>query len=410
LEATDALRSALENLRGHALRSALTMLGMIFGVAAVIAMLAIGAGAERQALELIDRLGVRNVLVRDNDLDNDDLREVRKTSPGVASRDAVAIEDAVPGVEQTARRVTIEPHTVLTVGRSSEATVHGVSASYFDLISLRLIEGRLVDGFDERHHSQVAVIGQGVQRRLFGYSPTLGREIKVNDVWFEVIGVLAGAGSGSSVEGVAIGSTDDEIYIPVSTAMRKLDRPALKAPLDEIVIRLAPESTPSSVAGQVSVLLERLHGGAEDYELVVPHVLVEQSRRTQRLFSLVMGCIAGISLLVGGIGIMNIMLATVLERTHEIGIRRAVGARRIDIRNLFLMESFAISLLGGLAGIVTGVSIARLIAVSAGWPTVVTPISVILSFSVSVAVGLTSGLYPALRAADLDPIEALRRE
>jgi putative ABC transport system permease protein len=160
----------------------------------------------------------------------------------------------------------------------------------------------------------------------------------------------------------------------------------------------------------VRSLLERLHGGVDDYELVVPEALLEQSRRTQRLFNIVMGCIAGISLLVGGIGIMNIMLATVLERTREIGVRRAVGARREDIRRQFIIESFSISALGGVSGIVVGVAIARIVAAYAGWPTVVTLTSIALSTGVSVAVGLASGLYPAVRAAALDPIEALRYE
>jgi putative ABC transport system permease protein len=207
-----------------------------------------------------------------------------------------------------------------------------------------------------------------------------------------------------------VGSTDNEIYLPVSTAIRKLDHPRLEAPLDEIVVRLNQSVSPQEAANLISELLGRLHGGAEDFELVVPYVLLEQSRKTQRLFSLVMGLIAGISLLVGGIGIMNIMLASVLERTREIGIRSALGAKRRDIRNLFLIESFSISVLGGLTGVVVGVAVARLVAAAAGWPTVVTAFGVFLAFGVSVSVGLVSGLYPAVRAAELHPIEALRYE
>ncbi len=406
----EGLRNAAANLTAHALRSALTMLGMIFGVAAVIAMLSIGAGAERQALEMIERLGVRNVLVRDVELRDDELAEIRERSPGVSRRDAVAIRDAVPGIEATVERTTLEPYAVLAGDRTTDATLHGVGWQYARLTNLVVVEGRFLDPLDESSHAQVAVVGEGVRRELFGYEPVLGRLLKVNDVWLEVVGVLAGSGAASTVQGVAVGSTDDEIYVPVTTALRKLDRPPLEAPLDEIVVRLGADADPSRTADLVGALLERLHGGEADWELVVPDVLLEQSRRTQRLFSLVMGLIAGISLLVGGIGIMNIMLATVLERTREIGIRRAVGARRADIRNLFLMESFTISVAGGLAGIVAGVAIAQLVAASAGWPTVVTPFSVVLSFTVSVAVGLGSGLYPALRAADLHPIDALRYE
>jgi putative ABC transport system permease protein len=406
----DALRTAADNLSTHKLRSALTMLGMIFGVGAVIAMLSIGEGAERQAMEMIERLGVRNILVRDVDLRDEELQEVREKSPGVSPRDAVAIADAIPGVELTCGRIEIEPFTVLSDGRTVKATAHGVDASFAGLTNLEITAGRFVDPLDVAGHAQVCVIGEGVRRELFGYDEPLGRLLKVNQVWLEVVGVLRGAGASSTVQGVAVGSTDNDIYLPVTTAIRKLDLPALEAPLDEIIIRIAPGVSPGETARLVDELLRRLHGGESDYELVVPEALLEQSRRTQRLFNIVMGAIAGISLLVGGIGIANIMLATVFERTREIGVRRAVGARREDIRTLFLMESFAISVLGGLMGVVVGVVISRLVAASAGWSTVVTPWSVVLAFGVSMAVGIGSGLYPALRAADLNPIDALRWE
>ena len=263
---------------------------------------------------------------------------------------------------------------------------------------------------DEAEHSQVCVIGEGVRRELFGWEEAIGRTLKVNDLWLEVVGVLAGSGGASSVQGVAVGSTDLDIYLPVSTALRKLDLPLLEAPLDEIIVRLAAGASPTEVAKRIEQLVDRLHGGESDFELVVPEALLEQSRRTQRLFNIVMGAIAGISLLVGGIGIANIMLATVFERTREIGIRRAVGARRVDIRTLFLMESVSISVLGGLIGVAAGVAIAKVVAVSAGWSTVVTAWSVLLAFGVSMAVGIGSGLYPALRAANLNPIDALRWE
>ncbi len=238
----------------------------------------------------------------------------------------------------------------------------------------------------------------------------MGRDVKINDLWFEVVGVAAAGGGGDTFQGVAIGSPAREIYLPVTTALRELDREVTKSPLDEIVVRLRPGASASASAMVVRSLLERLHAGVDDYELVVPELLLEQSRRTQRLFSIVMGCIAGISLLVGGIGIMNIMLAAVLERTREIGVRRAVGATRRDIPAQFVIEASAIAVVGGLAGVVMGVVIARVIAASAGWPTVVTAFSVMLSLGVSMAVGLAAGIYPALRAASLDPIEALRHE
>ena len=207
-----------------------------------------------------------------------------------------------------------------------------------------------------------------------------------------------------------VAGTADQIYIPVSTALRKFERDPLEAPLDEIIVRLDPSVSSRTAASAIRGLLDRLHAGADDFEMVVPEALLEQSRRTQRLFNIVMGCIAGISLLVGGIGIMNIMLATVLERTREIGVRRAIGARKADIRRQFIIEAFAISAIGGVVGIVVGVAIARIVAAYADWPTVVTLASILLSTGVSITVGLVSGIYPAARAAELDPIEALRYE
>jgi putative ABC transport system permease protein len=192
--------------------------------------------------------------------------------------------------------------------------------------------------------------------------------------------------------------------------MRKFERKPLEAPLDEIVVEIDEGISPRTTAVAIRGLLQRIHGGQDDYEVIVPEALLEQSRRTQRLFNIVMGCIAGISLLVGGIGIMNIMLATVLERTREIGVRRAVGARRVDIRSQFIIESFSISLLGGVVGVIMGLLIARIVAAYAGWPTVVTAGSILLSTGVSMSVGLVSGIYPAVRASMLDPIEALRHE
>jgi putative ABC transport system permease protein len=411
LNVVEAVRSALGDLAAHKLRSVLTMLGMIFGVGAVISMLSIGAGAERQAMEMIERMGLRNVLVRNDEPKQDELEELRKKSLGVSPRDAQAILDAVPDVELVAQRVEVETYKIMAAGTSAEqAQVLGVSHRQRELGHLALSRGRFLDALDERDHAQVAVVGPRVARDLFGYEDPLGRQLKINDVWFEVVGVLADSGPQEEFEGVSIGATADEIYVPVSTAVRKFDRDPLKAPLDEIVVRVASGVSPRATATTIRALLDRIHAGAADFELVIPEALLAQSRRTQRLFKIVMGCIAGISLLVGGIGIMNIMLATVLERTREIGVRRAVGARRSDIQRQFVIEAFSISATGGLLGVIVGVAIAKVVAAAAGWPTVVTASSILLSTSVSIGVGLASGIYPAVRAADLDPIEALRYE
>jgi putative ABC transport system permease protein len=411
----EAFRSALDNLAAHKLRSALTMLGMIFGVGAVIAMLAIGAGAELQALGMIERLGLRNVLVRAKAYKDEELQEIRQKSLGVSQRDAAAIAEALPGVELVAPRIRIDPYKVLAPsGKTEGAAVYGVTWRHAGLSHLEIAEGRFLDPLDERTHAQVAVIGQDVRRDLFGYGPAVGKLVKVDDVWLEVVGVLAPeapeATGAATSDGVPVGSVAKEIYVPVTTAERKFEHSPLASPLDEIVIRLKDGASGTETASLVRDLLGRLHGGVEDYEVVVPEALLAQSRRTQRLFNVVMGAIAGISLLVGGIGIMNIMLATVLERTREIGVRRAVGARSRDIRFQFIIESFAISLIGGLAGIAAGLVLAWIVGAYAGWETIVTGASIVLSTGVAMAVGLASGIYPAARAAALDPIEALRYE
>lgn len=408
----EAFLSAWDNLRRHRLRSALTMLGIIFGVAAVIAMLAIGAGAEAQAMGMIERLGLRNVLVRAKTMGDQEAEEARKRSLGLSPRDARAIVDAVPGVDAALPRIEIDAWRLFGGGRTTEAPVFGVAPEHGRLFGLRVSEGRFLDALDARDHAQVCVLGADVRRELFGFEPAVGGQVKVNDVWLTVVGVLAGEGSGAggSFQGVEVGAPGLEVYLPATTATTKFERDPLAAPWDEIAIQLAPGASPHEVAAATDSLLSALHGGVEDYQLVVPEALLSQARRTQRMFAIVMGSIAGISLLVGGIGIMNIMLATVLERTREIGVRRAVGATERDIRNQFLVESFSISLLGGLAGIAAGVLIAWLVAITAGWSTDVTVASVALSTGVALAVGLVSGLYPARRAAALDPIDALRYE
>ncbi|MEM7480156.1 MAG: ABC transporter permease [Acidobacteriota bacterium] len=407
----ESFASALENLAGHKLRSGLTMLGMIFGVGAVIAMLSIGAGAEQQALGMIQSLGLDNILVRDASPDGEELEEIRRRTPGLSPRDALALEEAVEGVAEASPRVLIEPYRVFSADGRSGAPVFGVSHRHAQLAGLRLAEGRFFDAHDERDHAQVCVIGAVVRRELFGFGPAIGDDLKVDDQWFEVIGVLAEGGSNAdSFQGVQLGDPAREIYLPVSTALRKLEKSPLDAPLTEIVVRLEKGASARRTGESIAGLLERLHAGAEDYRLVIPEALLEQNRRAQRLFNVVMGAIAGISLLVGGIGIMNIMLATVLERTREIGVRRAVGARRRDIQFQFLTEAFAISLLGGGAGVLLGLGIARGVALWADWETVVTLGSVILSTGVAMAVGLASGYYPAVRAARLDPVDALRYE
>jgi putative ABC transport system permease protein len=411
MDVRESLGAGIESLRQHKLRSFLAMLGIIFGVGAVIAMLSIGAGAEREALEVIDAMGLRNVVVKDKRFDREnDLQEIRRKSAGLSSRDAAALRDAVPGVERVVTKIEVEPWKVLSPTGRAKPRVLGVSAEYPELVKLRIREGRFFDAQDEQTYAAVCVIGDEVRRALFGFGPALGRPVKVNDDWLTVVGILAPGSVKREIQGVTLEGTANDVYVPVTTAERRFNRPPLKSPLDELVVSMAPGTPVQESAAVVRTMLDRLHGGAADYTITVPEALLEQSRRTQRLFDIVMGAIAGISLLVGGIGIMNIMLATVLERTREIGVRRAMGARQVDIRNQFVLEAFAITVIGGLLGIAMGLAIAKGVAFYAGWSTIVTFWSIALSVGVSVAVGLVFGSYPAVRAARLDPVESLRYE
>jgi putative ABC transport system permease protein len=405
--------TAITNLGRHKMRTALTMLGMIFGVGAVIAMLSIGAGAEQKALEAIGRLGLRNVIVRAGQVKPEDRQELRKKSLGVSLRDGEAILEAVPNVERVLPRVEVKPYKIMAPGAKTKGKVFGVSWRYREVADVGLADGRFFDARDEYEHAQVCVIGQEIRRNLFGYGDVIGKQLKVNDVWLEIVGVLGSdpaTAAPSNDVSAASTSTAKEIWIPVSTAMRKFDRDPLDAPVDELLVTVKEGVSTRRTAEVIEPLLQRLHGGADDYEVVIPEALLEQSRQTQRIFNIVMGSIAGISLLVGGIGIMNIMLASVLERTREIGVRRAIGATRRDIRAQFVIESFSISLIGGIAGIIIGIVLAKIVAAYAGWPTVITFWSLVLSTGVSVSVGLVSGIYPAARAAELNPVEALRYE
>ncbi|MDX2056127.1 MAG: ABC transporter permease [Polyangiaceae bacterium] len=407
----DAVLGALENLRAHKLRSALTMLGMMFGVGAVIAMLAIGAGAERQALELIAHLGIHNIVIRDKSPDGEELQKVRKKSLGLSPRDVAAIEEADIGIARVVPRLKLKAQEAISGARKVPAKIFGVSRSHRQAANLVLQEGRFFDALDEEEHGQVCVIGSKIRQVLFGAQPAIGKPLRVADVWLTVVGVLAPeSSSGVALEGISVGTSASEIYLPATTGLAKFERDPISSPFEQIIVQLEENADPRQSALILDSLLDRLHGGSKDYELVVPERLLEQNQETQRIFNVVMGCIAGISLLVGGIGIMNIMLASVLEQTREIGVRRAVGALRKDIRFQFLVEALAISLLGGIAGIVAGVGIAKAVANYAHWPTVVTMISVVIATGVSSAVGLISGIYPAIRASQLDPIEALHHQ
>jgi len=407
----ETAKVAVGDLSRHKLRSFLTMLGMIFGVGAVVAMLSIGAGAEQESLKIIENFGIRNIIIQAKEFKPEELRQIRTESLGLSVRDAEALQAVLkPRPLVSAKRVVKTYQVVSDTGRS-DSRVLGVSSTYPAIQNLDLLQGSFFFPPDERDNSQVCVLGIAAKQKLFGFGNVLGKQIKVNDQWLTVIGVLADAAAEKQeFEGVKIQNPNNDIYIPITTALRKFEGDTVENELNEIIIETALQADLSEQASTANNLMSAMHRYVDDYSIVVPEKLLEQNQRTQGIFNIVMGAIASISLLVGGIGIMNIMLASVLERTNEIGLRRALGARKGQIRVQFMTEAVAISLVGGLIGIGLGYGISRLVAVYSGWSTIITLASIVLSFGVSSAIGMIFGIYPAVQASNLDPIECLRYE
>ncbi|MDX1984595.1 MAG: ABC transporter permease [Bryobacteraceae bacterium] len=408
------IQMGLASLFVHKLRSLLTMLGMIFGVGAVVAMLAITAGVEKEMISYIDLLGVNNIIIEAKEaVDRNELQARRQISPGLTFRDFRAIAENVQGIEALTPRKRFKPSKVLPKSVSEPPVLIGVEPNYLQINSLRVVEGRWFNEQDNATSASVCVLGEAAKVNLLGYETAVGKHVKINDNWLQVVGVLAQqATADSEVEGLEVINRNNLVIAPLNTVMRRFEdnNSYLKDEIDGIYIKVKGDSDSVETANVVSAILAATHKDAGDFTVTVPAGLLEQRRRTQAIFSIVMICIAGISLLVGGIGIMNIMLATVLERTREIGIRRAIGARQADIVRQFLTEAVLISILGGLIGIAFGFTLSRIIAAAAGWSTVVTTASIAVAFGVSVGIGLLFGIYPAVQAAKLDPIEAIRYE
>ena len=408
------LTMGLSSLLAHKLRSLLTMLGMIFGVGAVVAMLSITAGAAKQMMSFIDQLGVNNIIVEAHEaVDRNELQQVRAISPGLTFRDFRAISENVQGLEALTPRKRFKPQHVLPKTAQEAPQLIGVLPNFVEINSLKLIAGRFFSDEENLRSEPVCVLGESAKLNLLGYDDAVGKYVKINDVWLQVIGVLTPQAAGDTdVEGVQALNRNNLVIAPLNTVMRRFEDNTswLKDEIDGIYMKVTSGTDSVETANVVRAILAATHKDAGDFSVIVPAGLLEERRRTQFIFEVVMICIAGISLLVGGIGIMNIMLATVLERTREIGIRRAIGARQSDIVRQFLMEAVLISIVGGLIGIAFGFTLSRLIATAAGWSTVVTTSSIAIAFGVSVFIGLLFGIYPAVQAARLDPIEAIRYE
>ncbi|NRA61247.1 MAG: ABC transporter permease [Psychrobium sp.] len=407
----ESLLEALEQLWHHKLRTFLTLLGMIFGVGAVIAMISVGEGAEKEALKLIDSMGVRNLIIEEKKIDVERLKEVRKHSVGLSLYDVQASLETLPFVTNQSSEKSIEVHTLFSQHANGTSEVIGVSNSFRELSRLTLLEGRWFNENDEKQYRQVAVLAQGAANELFPRGNAIGQSIKVNHLWLQVVGVLEDKLlSKDSFQGVSLGGDTQRIYLPLQTTLKRFKFKALASEIDRFKLELTSDVSPQLAAVALSHLLDRRHAGEKDYQIIVPAALLNQHKETQRIFNIIMSCVAGISLLVGGIGIMNIMLATVLERTKEIGLLRAIGATRSDIKTQFIIESFTISALGGLLGIVLGFILATIISTFAGWPVAWSFSAVLISVVFCAAIGLIFGLYPAIKASKLDPIVALQRD
>ena len=408
------LTLGLDNLRAHKLRSLLTMLGMIFGVAAVVAMLSIGAGAQQEVMAFIEQLGVRNLIVEAREAASwEQLQKVRKISPGLTFQDYRVIQANLTGITASTPRKRFTPAKLLPKPQAETPTVYGVTPGYIAIANLGIVSGRFFDDAETEAGSALAVLGEGASASLFGTDDPIGKYVKINDQWFQVIGV---AGPQLTVQtdvaGLPAQDRNNLIYVPLFAAIFRLEdgQSQYKDEIDGIYIQLGSSADIPAGAALLRGLLNVSHGEAGDFAIVSPAELLAEQRRTQRIFEMVMVAIASISLLVGGIGIMNIMLASVMERTREIGVRRAIGAKRRDVIRQFLIETTIISLAGGIVGVIVGVGLSQMIGYFAGWSTIVTTTSIVLAFFVSVAIGLVFGLYPAVRAASLDPVKALHYE
>ena len=440
---------AFDAVTANKVRSLLTALGIIFGVAAVIAMLAIGNGAQREILEQIKLVGVNNIVIkpiveqREEKIEEQaGKKEQKKFSPGLTVRDVRSIEDIIPGISSISPEIILDTY-VIRDGVRRSAKLVGVESSYFGLYNFELGDGTTFNDDQLFLGSGVCIIGYAIKTRFFPVEDPVGKSVKVGQHWLRIVGVLKERPvSTSSISKLGIRDFNMDIYVPLRTMLiRYRDRDRITAEqirlatmrsngqiwesapsaeqeaerknyhqLDRLVIQVSATDMLTPTAEIISRLLERRHYGVVDYEIEIPELLLKQQQRTNDIFNYVLGAIAGISLLVGGIGIMNIMLASVLERIKEIGLRLSIGAKKSDVVQQFLFEAVMISVSGGVIGVLLGVTLAFLVSRFGDIPTVITLPSIALSFGVAATVGLIFGIAPARRAASQDPITSLRYE
>jgi len=416
------IRLGIKTLLLHKLRSLLTMLGVVFGVGSVIAMLAVGEGASREALEQIRRLGSQNIIIDGPRPDGNDDRqrgtETRLLLYGLHYADLDRLQEGFPDITravpvkwiQREGRIGAQAMTLRMVGTTPE---------WFDLVNRPMLDGRAFSALDLERRANVAVLTEHAARRLFAAARDgLGSQIRIGGTTFTIAGIVQS--ESSTAGGIQTPDRNTDLYVPITTARERFgdareirsggSRSRELVELNQIIVEIDRPENVEPNAAAIEAMLARFHARTSDYRIHVPLALLRQAEATRRNFNIVLGAIAGISLLVGGIGIMNIMLASVTERTREIGVRRAIGAKQRQIVYQFLIETIVLSTTGGAIGVAVGLLIPWIITRTVSMPTYVTPISVVLALGVSMMVGIVFGIYPAIRAARLDPIEALRHE
>lgn len=405
------IKKCFRSLLIHRLRTLLSTLGVLFGVVAVVAMLSIGEGAKQETLEQIEQLGMNSLIVRRHALsDEQRAQALEQKSKGLNWKDVEALRQHLPFLLQDAPLKVVEASITGSLTQLSPEIL-AITRSFGEMKELQLTEGRFLCDLDQKGKRLVCVLGYEVAKSL-GKEGHSGRTLRLDNTHYEIVGVLKSTHwKESKNQAITTRNLDKTIFIPLGSD-RSLMRSSLlpKDALSEVVLQINDIQQMGVAAQLVKHVLAKLHGGYEDYQVVIPQELIQQAYRTQQTFNLVLGSIAAISLLVGGIGIMNIMLATVSERTREIGIRRAVGANKRHILLQFLLETLVLTLTGAILGVILGIGFSLAISSIAGWKTIVTPWSIVLSLTMSSAVGLCSGLYPAYQAANMDPIKALRHD
>ena len=426
-EFRSTVRLGIKSLLLHKLRSILTMLGIIFGVCSVISMLAIGEGASYEAQESIKRLGSDNIIIRSvkppEDAKATSMGGGRGSSMeyGLTYQDGARIQATIPGVVRVLP-IRIIRENVRFAQNNIPCQVLGTLPFYAEIVGVDVVRGRFLTEADERSQNNICVLTAGLAQRLFPYQDPLEQSVKIDTFYYRVVGLVREKNmpeqrtQSGKMEGEPL---DNNVYLPLSTARTRFGEILIrrtsssfeteKVELHQLTVQMKDTEAVESADPQIATLLGRFHGRM-DYEMIVPLQLLRQKEQTKRIFNIVLGSIAAISLIVGGIGIMNIMLATVTERTREIGIRRALGAKRRDITLQFLVETVVLSVGGGLIGVIVGIITPVAVSYLASMKTIVTLWSVLIAFGISGAVGIIFGIYPAKSAAELDPIEALRHE